>query len=66
MPAVGVPLRGGYDVAVTLRFLEGGDPWQTRVPHHYATMSADNEELHEAVRAGIEDAKSWLGQRSRS
>ena len=65
-PAVGVPLRGGYDVAVTLRFLEGGDPWQSKVPHHLRHMSADNEELHKAYEEGIEVAKSWLGRSTRS
>src|SRR4051812_42351234 len=30
MRSVGVPRRGGYNVAVTLRFLEGGDPWLSR------------------------------------
>jgi 1-pyrroline-5-carboxylate dehydrogenase len=29
----------------------------------YATMSADNEELHGAYEKGIETAKSWLGQK---
>jgi len=29
----------------------------------YATMSADNEELHRAYEGGIETAKSWLGQK---
>jgi len=29
----------------------------------YATMSADNEELHRAYEQGIETAKSWLGQK---
>ncbi|MGZ4114205.1 MAG: aldehyde dehydrogenase family protein [Actinomycetota bacterium] len=29
----------------------------------YATMSADNEELHELYDQGIEKAKSWLGQK---
>jgi 1-pyrroline-5-carboxylate dehydrogenase len=29
----------------------------------YATMSADNEELHAAYEQGIETAKSWLGQK---
>ncbi|MGH2660552.1 MAG: hypothetical protein ACRDHS_13060, partial [Actinomycetota bacterium] len=29
----------------------------------YATMSADNEELHKAYDRGIEVARSWLGQR---
>ncbi len=29
----------------------------------YATMSADNEELHKLYDRGIEVAKSWLGQR---
>jgi len=28
----------------------------------YATLSADNEEMHEAYDRGIETAKSWLGQ----
>ncbi|MFB3739725.1 MAG: aldehyde dehydrogenase family protein, partial [Candidatus Velamenicoccus archaeovorus] len=28
----------------------------------YATMSADNEELHKAYDQGIETARSWLGQ----
>jgi len=28
----------------------------------YATMSADNEELHQAYEKGIDVAKSWLGQ----
>ena len=28
----------------------------------YATMSADNEELHQLYEKGIEVAKSWLGQ----
>jgi 1-pyrroline-5-carboxylate dehydrogenase len=28
----------------------------------YATMSADNDELHEAYEKGIEVARSWLGQ----
>ncbi|MGH2573489.1 MAG: aldehyde dehydrogenase family protein [Actinomycetota bacterium] len=29
----------------------------------YATMSADNEELHAAYEKGIETANSWLGQK---
>ena len=29
----------------------------------YATMSADNEELHKAYERGIEVARSWLGQK---
>jgi 1-pyrroline-5-carboxylate dehydrogenase len=29
----------------------------------YATMSADNEELHEAYERGLETAQSWLGQK---
>jgi hypothetical protein len=29
----------------------------------YATMSADNEELHKLYDQGIEKAKSWLGQK---
>jgi 1-pyrroline-5-carboxylate dehydrogenase len=29
----------------------------------YATMTADNPELHAAYEAGIETAKSWLGQK---
>ena len=29
----------------------------------YATMSADNDELHEAYDKGIEVARSWLGQK---
>ncbi len=29
----------------------------------YATMSADNEELHRAYDKGIEVAQSWLGQK---
>jgi 1-pyrroline-5-carboxylate dehydrogenase len=29
----------------------------------YATMSADNEEMHAAYERGIETAKSWLGQK---
>ncbi len=29
----------------------------------YATMSADNEELHKAYEKGIEVARSWLGQK---
>jgi 1-pyrroline-5-carboxylate dehydrogenase len=29
----------------------------------YATMSADNEELHELYDQGIEKARSWLGQK---
>src|SRR6266542_1538877 len=29
----------------------------------YATMSADNEELHAAYEQGVETAKSWLGQK---
>ena len=29
----------------------------------YATMSADNEELHRAYDQGVETARSWLGQR---
>lgn len=29
----------------------------------YATMSADNEELHRAYEKGIETATSWLGER---
>jgi 1-pyrroline-5-carboxylate dehydrogenase len=34
-----------------------------RVRITYATMSADNEELHEAYERGVETAKSWLGQK---
>jgi len=29
----------------------------------YATLSADNEELHKAYEHGIETARSWLGQK---
>src|SRR5207237_788567 len=29
----------------------------------YATMTADNEELHSAYDEGIEQARKWLGQR---
>ncbi len=29
----------------------------------YATMSADNEELHQAYEEGLQTAKSWLGQK---
>ncbi|MFN2591058.1 MAG: aldehyde dehydrogenase family protein [Actinomycetota bacterium] len=29
----------------------------------YATMSADNEELHRAYEQGLETARSWLGQK---
>src|SRR5207244_12802257 len=29
----------------------------------YATMSADNEELHAAYEKGLETARSWLGQK---
>ena len=29
----------------------------------YATMSADNEELHEAYERGVETARSWLGHK---
>jgi 1-pyrroline-5-carboxylate dehydrogenase len=29
----------------------------------YATMSADNEELHAAYEGGMETARSWLGQK---
>ena len=29
----------------------------------YATLTADNEELHEAYEHGVETAKSWLGQK---
>jgi 1-pyrroline-5-carboxylate dehydrogenase len=29
----------------------------------YATLTADNEELHEAYEHGIETARSWLGQK---
>ena len=36
---------------------------QTRVRITYATMSADNKELHEAYEKGIETARSWLGQK---
>jgi 1-pyrroline-5-carboxylate dehydrogenase len=35
---------------------------QTRVRITYATMSADNEELHAAYDRGAEAVKSWLGQ----
>ena len=36
---------------------------QTKVRITYATMSADNPELHEAYEKGIETARSWLGQK---
>src|SRR5712691_834956 len=36
---------------------------QTKIRITYATMSADNEELHAAYDHGIEVAKSWLGQK---
>src|SRR5919197_72047 len=36
---------------------------QTRFRITYATMSADNEELHAAYEQGIETARSWLGQK---
>ncbi|MBA3727637.1 MAG: aldehyde dehydrogenase family protein [Actinobacteria bacterium] len=29
----------------------------------YATMSADNEQLHQSYERGVETAKSWLGKR---
>ncbi|MGH2527014.1 MAG: aldehyde dehydrogenase family protein, partial [Actinomycetota bacterium] len=29
----------------------------------YATMSADNEEMHRQYEKGIEIARSWLGQK---
>jgi 1-pyrroline-5-carboxylate dehydrogenase len=29
----------------------------------YATMTADNEDLHKAYDEGIEVARSWLGQK---
>src|SRR5690349_16802134 len=29
----------------------------------YATMSADDPELHAAYEAGVETARSWLGQK---
>src|SRR5438132_7144606 len=29
----------------------------------YATMSADNQELHEAYEKGVETARSWLGEK---
>ena len=28
----------------------------------YATLSADNEELHAAYEQGLKTARSWLGQ----
>src|SRR5438309_1830480 len=34
-----------------------------RVRITYATMSADNEELHAAYEKGAETARSWLGQK---
>jgi 1-pyrroline-5-carboxylate dehydrogenase len=36
---------------------------EKRVRITYATMSADNEELHAAYEKGVETAKSWLGQK---
>ncbi|MBA3552684.1 MAG: aldehyde dehydrogenase family protein, partial [Actinobacteria bacterium] len=36
---------------------------RTGVRITYATMSADNEELHQAYEEGVETAKSWLGKR---
>jgi 1-pyrroline-5-carboxylate dehydrogenase len=36
---------------------------QTRIRITYATMSADNEELHRLYDEGIEKARSWLGQK---
>jgi 1-pyrroline-5-carboxylate dehydrogenase len=36
---------------------------QARIRITYATMSADNEELHDAYERGLETAKSWLGQK---
>jgi 1-pyrroline-5-carboxylate dehydrogenase len=36
---------------------------QSRVRITYATMSADNEELHAAYEKGLETARSWLGQK---
>src|SRR6266542_3174713 len=36
---------------------------QTRFRITYATMSADNEELHAAYEKGVETARSWLGQK---
>ena len=35
----------------------------TRVRITYATMSADNEDLHSAYEKGLETARSWLGQK---
>ena len=29
----------------------------------YATMSADNDELHQAYERGVDTAKSWLGEK---
>src|ERR671937_3180845 len=34
-----------------------------RVRITYATMSADNEQLHADYERGLETAKSWLGQK---
>ncbi len=36
---------------------------RTRFRITYATMSADNEELHKAYEQGVETARSWLGQK---
>ena len=36
---------------------------ETRMRITYATMSADNEELHAAYEKGVETARSWLGQK---
>ncbi len=36
---------------------------QARVRITYATMSADNEELHAAYEKGVDTARSWLGQK---
>jgi 1-pyrroline-5-carboxylate dehydrogenase len=36
---------------------------ETRTRITYATMSADNEELHAAYETGVETARSWLGQK---
>ena len=35
----------------------------TKLRITYATMSADNEELHAAYEHGVEVARSWLGEK---
>ncbi len=54
----------GYDMAISEGSSgEEANPMAEGFRITYATMSADNEELHKLYEEGIETATSWLGQK---